>query len=536
MHYAVIAVAQQALRLYPDLDTYRRHLERFFRLAEAKRARLLIFPEQSALMVVPPLVEGFRTNLLKKAESGRGRYTSWWERTRGELLRSTAKLLGADMGQTVRQALAEIPEFIWQKYVDVFSSLAYDYKMTVIAGSGYFRDVNDRTMRHITTVFGPDGDILGQHAKVLLSKEEQEIASPGRGWQVVETPIGRLGILMGEEVMYPEVGRLLAYQGAEALVVLAATTNDETALLLREGLRARVTDNQVFGALAFCVGENPLAPEGTPPFRGRSVVMAPHGLTPRQNGIIVEAGSASAEVIVTARWDFEALRSYWQSVSVPVRRRVPVDRVGAVLAALYKSGLSLEDAEQRPLPEAQALPQAELLVEEEAPQEASPPAPVTETAPPAEPPPEEDAPEPEVASSTPEDTPPTPAPEGLPTVEEGGLEGKVMAPTMDPEETPRLDEASQPAAEVPLDEGGDLPEALWKSVKTELERAAHVLRSLTDPLFEEKPSEESSAPASPPAETTTATPPTSGREATGQGWFHRLLERRKQGKGTWEEW
>ncbi len=344
MHYAIVAVAQQSLRLYPDLDSYKRDVERFFRLAEMKHARLLVFPERAGLMVVPPLVEGFRTGLLKKADVARGRYRGWWERTRTHMMRGTAKLLGADVQQEIHKALGEIPEFIWQTYVDVFASLAYEYKMTVVAGSGYFKDLDSGILCETATVFGPDGNILGQQARVLPDATAEQGVETGNGWQAIETPLGRLGILMGEEVMYPEIGRLLAYQGVEALIVLAATRDEVIVRLLRDGLHARVTDNQVFGALGFTVGPDPFAPEEAAPYRGRSLVMAPPGMLPRRNAIIVEAGTSTAEVLLTARWDFEALHAHWDQAPIPVRRRLPVDTLGPVLAALYSQRTTLEEA------------------------------------------------------------------------------------------------------------------------------------------------------------------------------------------------
>lgn len=359
----IVAVAQQSLRLYENLDAYVRDVERFFRLAEEKHARLLIFPERTALMVVPPLVENFRANLLKKADTA-SRGSSWWNRTRSGVLRRTARLLRADMAEALRRALTETPDFLWEQYVRIFSDLAYEYKVTVVAGSGYFRHVATREMQHLATVFGPDGNILGQQAKVILGEGEEEWVTAGNGWQVIETPVGRLGLVMGEEIMYPEVGRLLAYQGMDALVALAAVTDDTIVHLLWDGLKARVTDNQVFAALAFTVGANPFAGENAPPFRGRSVVMAPHGLTARGNGIIVEAGTSTAEVLVTARWDFVALHSYWESAPIPVRRKFPAPAVSPVLAALYNQGMTLEDARRALQAPPKSLPEGEAPEEE----------------------------------------------------------------------------------------------------------------------------------------------------------------------------
>ena len=465
MRYAVVAVAQQALRLYPDVETYRREMERFFRLAEGKHARLIIFPERTGLMIVPPLIEGFRAGLIKKAAPRRGRRSNWWDRTRSSVMRGTAKILGADLRQEVRKILEEMPDFVWQRYVDTFAELAYEYKVTVVAGSGYFKPPDSQAVHHVVTVFGPDGDVLGQHRKVLLDEEEATWAEPGTGWHTVDTPVGRLGLVLGEEVMYPEVGRLLAYQGMDALIALAAVRDDARGQILREGTQARVTDNQVFAALAFTVGQDPLADEGTPPYRGRSVILAPQGLTPRRGSILVESGAATGEVLLTARWDMEALHRYWESAPIPVRRRVPTDKVGSVLAAIYSQQVTLEEAVRvLPHPWRRALTEfqeeegeerAEARVEE-GPAEAAPeetvvpaPEPAEAETPTAEAVPEETvvaAPEPAVA-----ETPPTA--EEAPTAE-AAPEETVVAPTPEPAEA----EAPPAAEEAPTAEGIPQPE------------------------------------------------------------------------------
>ncbi len=440
MRHAVVAVAQQGLRLYPDLDAYRRDLQRFFRLAEMKHARLVVFPERTGLMVIPPLVEGFRSGLLKKADVSRGRASSWWERTRSGVMRSTAKLLRADIARELRKALEENPGFIWQKYVEVFAALAYEYKVTVIAGSGFFPDVNSGVLRHIATVFGPDGDIIGQQAKVTLDEEEKGLVEAGSTWQSIPTPIGRLGIVFGEEVMYPEVGRVLAYQGVESLIVLAATRDESVVRQLHDGLKARVTDNQVFGAIAFTVGEDPFTLEEKPPFRGRSIIMAPHGLTPRRNGVLVESGSSSAEVLVTARWDFDALHRYWQSAPIPVRRRLPVERTATLLAALYSQGLTLEEAAKALPPSGpRALPREEPAARAPEERVSAEPPPTVATVPsaekeaaPAEPPAAPEA-EPEAAAEpAPEEEAPTAE---VPEEEAVPAEHREEIPAREPEAT-----------------------------------------------------------------------------------------------------
>lgn len=583
MKYAIVAVAQQALRLYSDVESYKRDLERFFRLAEGKHARLLIFPERTALMLVPPLVEGFRAGLLKKAGTPRDPARSWWERTRSSVMRGTAKLLGADLRREVRKTLEEMPEFVWQRYVDIFAHLAYEYKVTVVAGSGFFKGPNSSSLHHMVTVFGPDGDILGHHAKVLLDEEEQEWVEPGEGWHVVETPVGRLGLVLGEEVMYPEVGRVLAYQGMDALIALAAVRDPLRGQILREGLQARVVDNQVYGALAFTVGHDPLADAEKAPYRGRSVIMAPQGLTSRRDSIVVESGSATAEVLLTARWDMEALHRYWETAPIPVRRRLPARAAGSLLAALYSQHVTLEEAMQalptarpRALPESPAEETPESATSAEAPEDISP-EPPAEPAPPVEPPAEEEPSAPPAVEEEVRAEESSPEAEVLPESEaeetpvEEAAEALVEAVTSEPEPEAPHPAGSEEVVELTPDEvdvsppegpegKGErglevslppspptttvqeavediaeeepFPSHLWEMVKRELEEAAKVLRTLTQEEIEEDLAEVEETSPTRSAEKGEKTSAAGLTAETEEGWFRRLVE---QGKERGEE-
>ena len=74
-----IACVQMQMRMHASLDDYRDDLRRFLRAAEAKRARLILFPEMAGLMLAPLLLGDARTNLLRRAEVGRKRSAGAWE-------------------------------------------------------------------------------------------------------------------------------------------------------------------------------------------------------------------------------------------------------------------------------------------------------------------------------------------------------------------------------------------------------------------------------------------------------------------------
>ncbi len=361
MDKLIVASAQQQMRLFDSTETYRKELARFLAMARAKGAGLVVFPALAGVMAASHRVEGFRVNLLKRADAPARGHASLWKRTRSALASGTASLLGANFRRAFEQFLRADPAALAADYEALFGELARAYEMTIVAGSAYLPDAGG-TVRHRATVFGPDGAILGRHDKMALAQEDEGLATPGDAWHVIKTPVGRLGILLGEEALYPEAGRVLAYQGADLLVTLAATGNEPLAAYIRQGTLAQAQENRICALTSFLVGRNFLAADDSLAwtFVGKSGIYAPLEMTPRYTGVLVEMGALEAEGLITAELDYERLHRLWEEGIEPVRRRMPVELFAKYLPALYSSRHTLADVwgegEAPPAPVAGLLP------------------------------------------------------------------------------------------------------------------------------------------------------------------------------------
>jgi predicted amidohydrolase len=244
-----------------------------------------------------------------------------------------------------RQTLSADAAGLVSDYEDTFAELARAYQLAIVAGSAYLPDANG-VVRHRASVFGPDGALLGRHDKLVLSPEDTALAQAGDAWHVINTPAGRVGILLGEEALYPEAGRILAYEGAEILITLAAVGDETLAAHIRAATIARAQDNRCFALASFLVGRNYIAADegSAPAFLGKSGVYAPLEMTPRYAGVLVEMGTAEAEGLLTAELDRPKLQWLWTHGSYAVRANMPMDLFGRYLPALYGSGHSLADA------------------------------------------------------------------------------------------------------------------------------------------------------------------------------------------------
>ncbi|NOZ50320.1 MAG: hypothetical protein GXP37_09790, partial [Chloroflexi bacterium] len=358
MDKPIVACIQHRLIVPKTHDEFDAYLQRFLRTAQAKGTVLALFPELSGLVTAIPNFTGWRNELLKTAGQSHPTRRTLWQRTKARLAGSAANVMRADLQRTLLQYLQEMPESLQEAYVSVFANLARQYEMTIVAGSMYEHDPATGDIRNVALVFGPDGTLLGKQAKVVLAARDRKVAAAAEGWGLIPTPVGRVGILLGNDVLYPEPARVLAYQGADMLLAMGAVTKPATYHKIRQATLARCQENQLYGMVSFLVGPDAFAGPEAAPFLGKSAIFAPLEFTPRFSGVMVEVGSPMAEGVITAEWDYPALHSLWQESDTPLRREMPLLQAGPVLASVYARALPLAEAEPLMLTMGAEVPEA----------------------------------------------------------------------------------------------------------------------------------------------------------------------------------
>ncbi len=150
-------------------------------------------------------------------------------------------------------------------------------------------------------LFGPDGQLVGRQAQTHLSAQDREWGlCRADELHIFETDVGRLGVVLGEDVRYPETSRILALQGADVLLHPTAGSYRSHADWLSR-LWREVQANQTFGLEAPLVGGL-----WGKPLRGRATVHAPLPLTPQNDGVLAQAESDKGNAVVVAELDFDA--------------------------------------------------------------------------------------------------------------------------------------------------------------------------------------------------------------------------------------
>ncbi len=180
------------------------------------------------------------------------------------------------------------------EYVDFFAPLARRFQIFLAPGTLIEREGS--ALYNVAYLFARDGRVIGRQKQTHRSS--QEIARgfvQGDELNVFDIDVARVGFVIGTDVEYPEVSRILALQGANVLIhpaSYAAWSNEHFLLDLWRDVQA----NQVFGVQACSAG------------KGRSAIYAPVEMTSDHRGFLAQAANGNAEEVVSANLDFDALQ------------------------------------------------------------------------------------------------------------------------------------------------------------------------------------------------------------------------------------
>jgi len=130
------------------------------------------------------------------------------------------------------------------------SEAAKRYGMYIAAN--YYR-YEGRTMYNASTLFGRNGETIGVYRKVHPADGERWLVSPGDGFPVFETDLGRIGMSICYDMIFPETFRCLALNGADIILLQTQGwgTGGCSGAAVGEGImRARAAENCVYFIVA----------------------------------------------------------------------------------------------------------------------------------------------------------------------------------------------------------------------------------------------------------------------------------------------
>ena len=82
-------------------------------------------------------------------------------------------------------------------------------------------EVDEGHIYNTAVVVGPGG-VLGSYRQTHVAPADAELFTPGGEWTVLDLEVGRVGLLIGNDALFPEAGRVLALRGCDLIVCPAA--------------------------------------------------------------------------------------------------------------------------------------------------------------------------------------------------------------------------------------------------------------------------------------------------------------------------
>ena len=228
----------------------------------------------------------------------------------------TTQLLSIGDEQGNALTIHDLPDFT-ERYRDVFSSLAMETKMHIIAGTHVVRK-GDR-LYNVAHLFYPDGRIAEQPKLHLTPTEVKEwTMTPGDSLQVFETDKGKIAILICYDIEFPEIVRMARARGADVIFCPSCTDDRHGFHRVRYSCHARTVENQVYVVTTGTVGSLPTVDFMRANF-GQAAVITPNDIPFPPRGILAE-GEINEDMVVTADLDLELLDQVRQNGSVTTWR------------------------------------------------------------------------------------------------------------------------------------------------------------------------------------------------------------------------
>ncbi|MDR1520758.1 MAG: carbon-nitrogen hydrolase family protein [Planctomycetota bacterium] len=247
----VFTVATVAMEVAYDKKTNLQKYLSFVKEAAGKGVKLIAFPEQS--------LQGYLTNLF-----------------------------AYDL-ESVKYQHENAETVPGGAYVQEIVKAAKSYGMYIEFGMTERDGERPDVLYNASVLVGPEG-YVGTYRKVHQPGEEKQIYTPGKGFPVFHTAIGRIGMLICYDKMFPESVRELALKGVDIAIMptawpLSAVGGDpETDVMgyyynLFDTVRA--VENQ-----CWFISSNMCGKHGVHEFYGHSQIVAPNGYIQKKCGTV----------------------------------------------------------------------------------------------------------------------------------------------------------------------------------------------------------------------------------------------------------
>jgi predicted amidohydrolase len=243
-----LATAQYDIGFFSHWDEFAEKLETWIANAAQQGAKLLVFPEYGSM----------------------------------ELASLFGEAVYSDLQQQLRTMQTLLP-----KWHEIHQTLASRYDVLILASS-FPTELQAGRVVNRATLFGPQGK-LGHQDKLMMTRFETEQwrISGGNHIEVIDTELGRIGILICYDSEFPMIASQQVAAGADLLLVPSCTDTQAGFHRVRIGCPARALEHQCYVVQAPTVGHAPWS-EAVDVNTGRASVYTPVDYGFPDDGILAE--------------------------------------------------------------------------------------------------------------------------------------------------------------------------------------------------------------------------------------------------------
>lgn len=185
-------------------------------------------------------------------------------------------------------------------YIELFRGLSIRHHVNIVGGSQF--ELEGEKLYNTAFLFRRDGSMEKQR-KLHITTDERRWwgVQPGDRLRVFQTDRGKVAILIGYDVEFPELGRMAFDQGAQILFVPINVDERQGYLRSRYCAQARCIESPVFAVLSGCVGNLPEV-EHADIHYAQSAILTPADFSFSRDGVAAEC-EANIETVIFADVD-----------------------------------------------------------------------------------------------------------------------------------------------------------------------------------------------------------------------------------------
>lgn len=223
----------------------------------------------------------------------------------------TTQLISATNAKRASDQARELSNYT-PEYLDLFADLAVRYDLNIVGGSTIVQEGD--SLYNVAYLFRRDGTLEKQY-KIHITPEERRWWGLHGGDQmhVFDSDHGKVAILVGYDVEFPELVRIAINKGARILFVPFNAPDRSGYLRVRYCAQARCIENHVYVATAGVVGNLPFVQYADVHY-AESGIFTPCDVSFARDGIAAEC-TPNIEMVLVQDLDLELLRRHRQTGS-----------------------------------------------------------------------------------------------------------------------------------------------------------------------------------------------------------------------------